>query len=302
MSQPLQKQRAEVEKTWCQAGLFTESRRQEAELLTEKDGFGAEFEARLRATTTTVAPSDESLDNWWEEFCQLKQTKTDDPLKGDTQQEISSDALEYPNSQIQQLQEENEQLKRRISYVQSLNSQWQKYDSTREDYIRGLRQRFKSAPAGEAGAASSTALRREVVRLNASLEDKIDECARLRKEAGEERDRVRMLEQQAVIYAEDFKSERADRERAQGRLQDLKEQIGLLKQQLRQQEASRKKTDVVPLCHVHIGHRVSSSSRWRRTSDDGETTTAAPRCPRCTAALEQDVGHYFIRREDGANW
>lgn len=40
---------------------------------------------------------------------------------------------------------------------------------------------------------------------------------------------------QVLIYTEDFKSERADRERAQGRIADLKEQISQLKQQLHKQ-------------------------------------------------------------------
>lgn len=37
---------------------------------------------------------------------------------------------------------------------------------------------------------------------------------------------------QVIIYAEDFKSERADRERAQGQVEDLKEQVHQLKRQL----------------------------------------------------------------------
>lgn len=41
-----------------------------------------------------------------------------------------------------------------------------------------------------------------------------------------------------LIYAEDFKSERADRERAQGQIEDLKEKISQLKQQLHKQVTS----------------------------------------------------------------
>lgn len=40
---------------------------------------------------------------------------------------------------------------------------------------------------------------------------------------------------QVFIYAEDFKSERADRERAQGEIADLKEQVCQLKRQLHKQ-------------------------------------------------------------------
>lgn len=40
---------------------------------------------------------------------------------------------------------------------------------------------------------------------------------------------------QVLIYTEDFKSERADRERAQGQIDDLKEQVHQLKRQLHKQ-------------------------------------------------------------------
>ncbi|XP_057698424.1 TNFAIP3-interacting protein 2 isoform X1 [Corythoichthys intestinalis] len=280
-------ERDEADETRKYVALLLESRRQETELQAGQEGIAAELEARLRG-------DDALLDAWCEEISKVKQKRKDDVLKVDTQLEMtSSDILEHPDSQIQQLREENEQLKRRVSYVQSLNSQWQKYDSSREDYIRGLCRRLKSAPTSEASAA---ALRREIVRLNASLEDKMDECARLRKEAREERERVRTLEQQAVIYAEDFRSERADRERAQGRVQELKEHICHLKQQLRQQEASRESA-AVPLCRVHIGHRVTSSSRRRRAADATEVPST-PRCPRCSAASDQDDVRYF----DDATW
>lgn len=43
---------------------------------------------------------------------------------------------------------------------------------------------------------------------------------------------------QVLIYADDFKSERADRERAQGQIQDLKDQIHQMKQQLQKQVRS----------------------------------------------------------------
>ncbi|KAK7878160.1 hypothetical protein WMY93_031206 [Mugilogobius chulae] len=78
-----------------------------------------------------------------------------------------------------------------------------------------------------------------------------------------------MLEQQVLIYTEDFKSERKDRERAQGQLQEMKEQIRQLKQQLHKQQGAAAREirdrdrDIVPLCRVHIGHRIAP----RRTKD-----------------------------------
>ncbi|XP_022594101.1 TNFAIP3-interacting protein 2 isoform X1 [Seriola dumerili] len=197
------------------------------------------------------------------------------------------------NAQIYQLQEENKQLKQRVAYVQGLNSQWQKYDSSREDYIRGLCQRLKET-TGQGlmpglGSVSTGLLHQEISRLNGLLEEKISECARLGREGEETRrqdqERIQTLEQQVLIYTEDFKSERTDRERAQGQIQDLKEQVHQLKQQLhKQQGASRENRDVVPMCRVHIGHRISS----RRQKDDAEhllrTTAETQQQPAAAAA------------------
>uniref|UniRef100_A0AAQ4R1C2 TNFAIP3-interacting protein 2 n=1 Tax=Gasterosteus aculeatus aculeatus TaxID=481459 RepID=A0AAQ4R1C2_GASAC len=203
------------------------------------------------------------------------------------------------NVRIRHLEEENQQLKQRVAYVQSLNSQWQKYDSSREDYIRGLCQRLKetSGPGltPGLGSVSSVLLQQEISRLNGLLEEKMSECVRQSREVEEMRrhnkERIQTLQQQVLIYADDFKSERADRERAQGQIQDLKEQIHQLKQPLHKQVrpqasgtsqarptsralprailtpfffflfqpgASR---DVVPMCRVHIGHRIASRRR-----------------------------------------
>ncbi|XP_054636438.1 TNFAIP3-interacting protein 2 isoform X2 [Dunckerocampus dactyliophorus] len=229
------------------------------------------------------------------------------------------------NAQMRHLQEENQQLKQRVAYVQGLNSQWQKYDSSREDFIRGLCQRLR-AGAGQAalpglGSASGGLLHHEISRLNGSLEDKLSECARLRREMEEmrrkDRERIQTLEQQVVIYTEDFKSERADRERAQAQIQDLKEQICQLKLQLHKQGASRE----MPLCHVHIGHRVSSrryrdatehpartnvSSQHQLAASPSAGTMAATQnpafhtdlsdlqCPRCLATFHEDAATEYL--------
>ncbi|XP_060942806.1 TNFAIP3-interacting protein 2 isoform X2 [Limanda limanda] len=179
------------------------------------------------------------------------------------------------NTQIVQLQEENKQLKQRVAYVQGLNSQWQKYDSSREDYIRGLCQRLKEStgpglvPA--LGSVSTGLLHHEITRLNGLLEEKMSECARLERDVDDTRrkdqERIQTLEQQVIIYTDDFKSERRDRERAQGQIQDLKEQVYQLKQQLHKQGATREQNRcVVPMCRVHIGHRIST----RRHKDNTE--------------------------------
>ncbi|XP_041789407.1 TNFAIP3-interacting protein 2 isoform X2 [Chelmon rostratus] len=195
------------------------------------------------------------------------------------------------NTEIRKLQEENQQLKQRVAYVQGLNSQWQKYDSSREDYIRGLCQRLKET-SGQGlipglGSVSTGLLHHEISRLNSLLEEKMSECERLEREVEnvrrQDQERIQTLEQQVLIYTEDFKSERADRERAQGQIEDLKEQVYQLKRQLHKQGASRENREVVPMCRVHIGHRISS----RRHKDSSEPllrTTAEMQPPAAAAA------------------
>ena len=61
---------------------------------------------------------------------------------------------------------------------------------------------------------------------------------------------------QVLIYTDDFKSERRDRERAQGQIQDLKEQVYQLKQQLHKQVRHRPVNEVEDI-HVSQGFSIS---------------------------------------------
>uniref|UniRef100_A0AAQ5YQS8 TNFAIP3-interacting protein 2 n=1 Tax=Amphiprion ocellaris TaxID=80972 RepID=A0AAQ5YQS8_AMPOC len=233
-------------------------------------------------------------------------------------------------AQIHQLLEENQQLKQRVAYVQGLNSQWQKYDSSREEYIRGLCQRLKES-SGQGlvpvmGSVSSTLLHQEISRLNGLLQEKMSECSRLGRDVEEirrrDQERIQTLEQQVLIYTDDFKSERADRERAQGQIEDLKKQVSQLKQQLHKQGASRDSRDVVPMCRVHIGHRITSrrnkdtSEPLLRTSAEKQQPAAAAapdsawnectglselQCPQCLARFnDTDAAEYLNHCEECA--
>ncbi|CAN9510571.1 unnamed protein product [Ophioblennius macclurei] len=221
--------------------------------------------------------------------CQELLSRLETDKKGDAeveepgQQRKTSESADMSaaNAQIRQLQEENQQLKQRVTYVQSLNSQWQKYDSSREDYIRGFRQRLKesqgSGPMPLSGSVGTGLLNQEISRLNDLLQDKISECARLNRDVEgirrQDKERIQTLEQQVLIYIDDFKSERADRERAQSQIEDLKEQVSQLKQQLcKQQGANRDNRELVPMCRVHIGHRIAS----RRNKDTSEPLLRNP--------------------------
>ena len=83
--------------------------------------------------------------------------------------------------------------------VEDLNARWQRYDASRDEYVRGLHAQLKGLQA----TAEPELMRKEVSRLNAQLEEKMDDCAEARRElaaAKSARDaaleRVQMLEQQ----------------------------------------------------------------------------------------------------------
>ncbi|KAI5107687.1 TNFAIP3-interacting protein 2, partial [Silurus meridionalis] len=139
---------------------------------------------------------------------------------------------------ITKLQEENQQLKNRVTYVENLNSKWQKYDLSREEYVRGLCQKLKELSGGTP-AGTVTLYQQEINRLNGLLEEKMRECDRLSRERDDcmqrKKERIQMLEQQVLAYIEDFKSERADRERAQSKIMDLQDEVGRLQLQIRAQ-------------------------------------------------------------------
>lgn len=83
--------------------------------------------------------------------------------------------------------------------VEDLNARWQRYDASRDEYVRGLHAQLKGLQA----TPEPELMRKEVSRLNAQLEEKMDDCAEARRElaaAKSARDaaleRVQMLEQQ----------------------------------------------------------------------------------------------------------
>ncbi|KAJ8262220.1 hypothetical protein GJAV_G00163950 [Gymnothorax javanicus] len=59
------------------------------------------------------------------------------------------------NSMICSLQEENKVLQQKVAYVESLNAKWQKYDLSREEYVKGLCQRLKGSTPLEGGSGNS---------------------------------------------------------------------------------------------------------------------------------------------------
>ncbi|XP_027034507.1 TNFAIP3-interacting protein 2 isoform X2 [Tachysurus fulvidraco] len=149
---------------------------------------------------------------------------------------------------IANLQDENQQLKNRVAYVENLNSKWQKYDQSREEYVRGLCQKLKETEG-------VTMYKQEINRLNSLLEE-MQERNRLSRERD---DRMQMLEQQVLAYIEDFKSERADRERAQSKILDLQEEVGRLQLQIQSQN-SREPTPRRTLTNIKKSSRKQNET------------------------------------------
>lgn len=124
--------------------------------------------------------------------------------------------------------------------VEDLNAKWQRYDASRDEYVRGLHAQMQGlrAPPEPSRPSCPELMRKEISRLNRQLEEKIRVCVDVRRELVAVRgardaalERVQMLEQQILAYKDDFTSERADRERAQGRIQELEEEVASLRQQ-----------------------------------------------------------------------
>ncbi|KAM9238204.1 TNFAIP3-interacting protein 2 isoform 2-T2 [Dugong dugon] len=143
-------------------------------------------------------------------------------------------------AEVEKLREENRQLKAKVTHVEDLNAKWQRYDASRDEYVRGLQAQLQGLRVlrQSEGPSPALLLRKEISRLNRQLEETLSDCAEARRElvaAQGARDaaleRVQMLEQQILVYKDDFSSERADRERAQSRFQELWDTVACLQRQ-----------------------------------------------------------------------
>lgn len=243
-----------------------------------------------------------------------------------TQVHETSDSPEVPqlNVIISKLEEENDQLKKRVAYVESLNSKWQKYDSSREEYVRGLCQKLKESNGlasadptlTQAPTAGHVALfQQEIVRLNGLLQDKMMECERSSRErddnARRDQEQIQMLEQQVLAYVEDFKSERADRERAQGKIMDLQDEVGRLQLQIRSQnvqEASTSRHKKI-MALKKASHRQTETAEPLRnsppeTSSKRTISNTAPQgaaelqCPQCFIRFDDEHTTEYLKHWD----
>uniref|UniRef100_H3B6S4 TNFAIP3-interacting protein 2 n=1 Tax=Latimeria chalumnae TaxID=7897 RepID=H3B6S4_LATCH len=216
----------------------------------------------LRFQLAATAKMCQQLSQWLEQ----KQQPT---LEEQMQTEPSFKCTNLESSQLRtmmcKIQEENKVLKQKVIHVEDLNAKWQKYDASREEYVKGLHQQLKELKTQKeqqhvVGPVKTNVelMQQEILRLNRLLQEKMKECSRLKREledemkaSGEDRERIEMLQQQVIVYRDDFRSERKDRERAQSKIQELQEEIVCLQQQLAQRQEVRESGGLV---RVHIGN------------------------------------------------
>ncbi|XP_004396264.1 PREDICTED: TNFAIP3-interacting protein 2 [Odobenus rosmarus divergens] len=223
---------------------------------------------------------------------------------------------------LEKLREENRLLRQKVTHVEDLNAKWQRYDASRDEYVRGLHAQLQGlrAPPEPERPSCPELMRKEISRLNRQLEEKMGACADVRRELVAVRgardaalERVQMLEQQILAYKDDFTSERADRERAQSRIQELEEEVASLRQQASWTQDRREPGS----CRIHTGNKTSkylemgalelvAPSGWRAgTGSQGLDSPAEGRatrraqgdlqCPHCLRCFGDEQGEELFR-------
>uniref|UniRef100_A0A2K5HIM7 CCHC NOA-type domain-containing protein n=1 Tax=Colobus angolensis palliatus TaxID=336983 RepID=A0A2K5HIM7_COLAP len=130
---------------------------------------------------------------------------------------------------------ENRLLKQEVTHVEDLNAKWQRYDVSRDEYVRGLHTQLRGLQT-----LNEPELMRKISRLNRTAPDAALEW-------------MQILEQQILAYKDDFMSERADRERAQGRNQELEEKVTSLLHQV----SWRQDPQEPDACWIHAGSKTA---------------------------------------------
>nr|XP_009939219.1 PREDICTED: LOW QUALITY PROTEIN: TNFAIP3-interacting protein 2 [Opisthocomus hoazin] len=234
------------------------------------------------------------------------------------------------------LQDENRMLKQKVAHVEDLNAKWQKYDASRDEYVKRLHlqlKEMKSQLEQQHGVASaqtnSDLMHKEIFRLNKLLEEKMNECIKTKRELEDvkkasegDNERMQMLEQQMLVYKDDFTSERSDRERAQSKIQELQAEVACLQHQLARRQDSRETSSHF---RVHMGNQnhmyVQTNVEHLRGNSPGQTDTrrtssqseqASPpadngnsgsegraqgelRCPHCMRFFNDELSDEFLK-------
>ncbi|KAJ1213857.1 hypothetical protein NDU88_001487 [Pleurodeles waltl] len=231
---------------------------------------------------------------------------SNDPARNEQPDKLqfSDSEVAHLQASISKLQEENRTLKQKVTYVEDLNAKWQKYDASREAYVKGLHLQLKGLkpqedpPKGAASAqASAELLQKEILRLNRLLEEKMKEHLRLKRDIEEvmkarveDGERMQILEQQVFVYKDDFTSERADRERAQSKIQELLEETSRLKHLLARPQDSRDRAGNFRL-------QIGNNNHMRIERDNSEVLLRASQDPpglRNQGTAAQQVGAALV--------
>ncbi|NXV00354.1 TNIP2 protein, partial [Cettia cetti] len=234
------------------------------------------------------------------------------------------------------LQEENRMLKQKVAHVEDLNAKWQKYDASRDEYVKRLHLQLKEMKSqleqhhsGAPAQRNSDLMNKEIFRLNKLLEEKMNECIKTKRELEDmkkasegDNERIQMLEQQVLVYKDDFTSERSDRERAQSKIQELQAEVACLQHQLARRQDSR---DTSSHFRVHAGNqnhlyvqtnvehlRGSSPGQIGRRRTNSQSEQASPpgdngnlgsegraqgelRCPHCMRFFSDELSDEFLK-------
>ncbi|XP_064305067.1 TNFAIP3-interacting protein 2 isoform X1 [Phalacrocorax carbo] len=234
------------------------------------------------------------------------------------------------------LQDENRMLKQKVAHVEDLNAKWQKYDASRDEYVKRLHLQLKEMKSQldlqhgiTSAQTNSDLMHKEIFRLNKLLEEKMNECIKTKRELEDvkkasegDNERIQMLEQQVLVYKDDFTSERSDRERAQSKIQELQAEVACLQHQLARRQDSR---DTSSHFRVHIGNQnhmyvqtnvehlrgnSPGQTGMRRTSSQSEQASPPAdngnsgsegraqgelRCPHCMRFFSDELSDEFLK-------
>ncbi|KFQ30162.1 TNFAIP3-interacting protein 2, partial [Mesitornis unicolor] len=232
------------------------------------------------------------------------------------------------------LQDENRMLKQKVAHVEDLNAKWQKYDASRDEYVKRLHlqlKEMKSQLEQQHGVTSaqtnSDLMHKEILRLNKLLEEKMNEYIKTKRELEDVKkasegynERIQMLEQQVLVYKDDFTSERSDRERAQSKIQELQAEVACLQHQLARRQDLRDTSNHLRVyknqnhtyVQTNVEHLRGSSpgqTGIRRTSSQSEQASPADngnsgsegraqgelRCPHCMRFFSDELSDEFLK-------
>ncbi|XP_065693104.1 TNFAIP3-interacting protein 2 isoform X1 [Patagioenas fasciata] len=290
---------------------------------------------QLQRKLASTAEMCQHLAKCLEEKQRKEKGKSDDQIPTEKSNQLFDNETSL-QALICNLQDENRMLKQKVAHVEDLNAKWQKYDASRDEYVKRLHlqlKEMKSQLEQQHGLTSaqtnSDLMHKEIFRLNKLLEEKMSECMKTKRELEDvkkasegDNERIQMLEQQVLVYKDDFTSERSDRERAQTKIQELQAEIACLQHQLARRQDRR---DTSSHFRVHLGNQnhmyVQKNVEHLRGNSPGQTGTrrtpsqseqASPpadngnsgsegraqgelRCPHCMRFFSDELSDEFLK-------